>query len=174
MPIKVITDHTQGAPASSGAPSSVVLSLELWPHQSLTPGGFVTMIGATFAMLMVPLVGLLGTAVLWGVLPFELLVLGLLWFGLKRSWRDRDILERFEMTTDAVTLTRRDPDGSLRDWEANPYWMRVERHERVAGIEDYLTLEGGPRKVEIGAFLTPEERRQLERQLLNALGRVKS
>lgn len=173
MPIRVITDTTQEAPALSGASSSVVLSLELWPHQSLSPVGFVVMIGATFLMLMLPLVALIGTAVLWGILPFVLGALSLLWFGLKRSWRDRDILETLELTSNAVTLTRRDPDGSLRDWTANPYWMRVERHERVGMVEDYLTLEGGPRQVEIGAFLTPEERRDLERRLLRAIGAVK-
>ena len=174
MPIRVLMDRgEQEAPASPGASSTPVLSLELWPHQSLTPRGFVVMIGGTFAMLMVPLVGLIGTAVLWGVLPFMMLALGMLWYGLQRSWHDRDILERFEMTRDAVTLTRREPDGTVRDWRANPFWMRVERHEKVGAVEDYLTLEGGPRPVEIGAFLTPEERRGLERRLLRALGVVK-
>ena len=83
-----------------------------------------------------------------------------MWFGLKRSWRDRDIVETFALTQETATLTRREPDGTIRDWPTNPYWMRVERHERVGMIEDYLTLEGGPRSVEIGAFLTPEERRR--------------
>ncbi|TFL18169.1 DUF2244 domain-containing protein [Jannaschia formosa] len=172
MPIRVITDLTE-APASPGASESPLLAIELWPHQSLTPQGFVVMIGATFAMLMVPLIGLIGTAVLWGVLPFMMLVLGALWYGLKRSWRDRDILERFELSAQCARLTRRDPDGSTRDWEANTLWLRVERHDRVGTVEDYLTLLGGSRPVEIGAFLTPEERRGLERRLLNALGVVK-
>jgi len=172
MPIRVITDRSdKEAPASPGA--SLLLEIELWPHQSLTPQGFVVMIGGTFAMLMVPLVGLIGTAVLWGVLPFMMIVLGALWYGLKRSWRDRDILERFEMTADRAHLTRREADGTMRDWDANPFWMRVERHDKVGSIEDYLTLEGGSRSVEIGAFLTPEERRGLERRLLNAIGSAK-
>ena len=173
MPIKVITDSSEKAPALSGASSSVLLSLELWPHQSLTPNGFVVMIGATFGMLMIPLVGLIGTAALWGILPFVIGALALLWFGLKRSWRDRDILETFEITREAATLTRRDPNGTERNWTANPYWIRVERHEKVGMIEDYLTLEGGPRPVEIGAFLTPDERRGLERRLLRAIGAAK-
>jgi uncharacterized membrane protein len=175
MPVRVLADLSEReAPASSGVSSSQVLCLELWPHQSLTPQGFVAMIGATFGMLMIPLIGLIGTAVLWGVLPFMMLVLGMLWYGLKRSWRDRDILERFEMTAEAVTLVRRDPDGTVRDWQANPYWMRVERHDKVGSIEDYLTLEGGSRSVEIGSFLTPEERRALERRLQRAIGRLKA
>ncbi|MEM9796662.1 MAG: DUF2244 domain-containing protein [Pseudomonadota bacterium] len=169
MPFRILTDLTEEAPAQSGAFDSVLLDLELWPHQSLTGNGFVVMIGVTFAMLCVPLVGLIGTAVLWGVLPFMLAALALLWFGLKRSWRDRDILERLTVTADAARLERRDPDGSTRDWEANPYWVRVEIHPKVGVIEDYLTLEGGPRSVEIGAFLTPEERRDLRLKLQTAL-----
>ncbi|MFO6463090.1 DUF2244 domain-containing protein [Jannaschia sp. KMU-145] len=168
MPIHVIYDSAE-APDHSGAS---VLELELWPHQSMTGTGFAWMIGATFAMLCIPMVGLIGTAVLWGVLPFCLGALALLWFGLQRSWRDRDILEHLVLTPEAARLERRDPDGTTRDWQANPYWVRVERHEKVGPVEDYLTLEGGPRAVEIGAFLTPAERRGLERRILRALGRV--
>ncbi|WGH78884.1 DUF2244 domain-containing protein [Jannaschia ovalis] len=168
MPINVIHDLSE-APENSGAS---LLELELWPHQSLTGTGFVWIIGASFGMLCIPLIGLMGTVALWGILPFCMAVLGLLWLSLKRSWHDRDILERLVLTPEEAHLTRRDPDGSTRDWQANPYWVRVERHDKVGSIEDYLTLEGGPRAVEIGAFLTPAERRGLERRILRALGRI--
>jgi uncharacterized membrane protein len=152
-----------------GSGRAPLLELELRPHQSLSPEGFVGFMAATFGMVAIPIVGLLGTMALWGVLPFVALVLGALWLGLKRSWRDRRIVETFALTADEALLVRRDPDGTLRDWRANPYWVRVERHERVGSVSDYLTLEGGPRAVEIGAFLTPQERRGLERRLIGAL-----
>jgi uncharacterized membrane protein len=174
MPFRIITDEL-GAPDTSGAPStSDLFEVELWPHRSLTPEGFVAMIGGSFAMLCIPLVGLLGTAALWGVLPFAMTVLGLLWLAMRRSLRDRDIHESLTVTPAAVRLVRRDPNGALRDWECNPFWMRVELHDRVGTVEDYLTLEGGPRSVELGAFLTPEERRDLRERLLRVLGRVKT
>ena len=47
------------------------------------------------------------------------------------------------------------------------------RHPMVGKVEDYLTLQGGPREVEIGAFLTPPERRALEDRLVAALHRVR-
>jgi uncharacterized membrane protein len=140
----------------------------------LTPEGFAVMIGGSFAMFCIPLVGLIGTAALWGILPFALTVVALLWLAMKRSLRDRDILECLVVTPEAARLTRREPDGALLDWECNPFWMRVQRHDRVGSVQDYLTLEGGPRSVEIGAFLTPEERQDLERRLLRVLGRVKT
>lgn len=169
MPFRIITENIE-APAKSGAS---VLEVELWPHQSLSGDGFVAVIGGTFLMLCIPLFAVLGSVVLWGILPFAMGALALLWLAIKRNWRDRDILERFELWTDCARLVRRNPDGGEQDWEANPYWVRVERHEKVGQIEDYLTLEGGPRPVEIGAFLTPEERRLLETYLRDALRRVR-
>ena len=62
-------------------------------------------------------------------------------------------------------LTRHGPGKRLQSWEANPYWVRVTRHVRGGPVPHYLTLSGGPREVEIGAFLTPEERLQLEGEL---------
>ncbi|MEM7489385.1 MAG: DUF2244 domain-containing protein [Pseudomonadota bacterium] len=159
----------------SGTPSAPgIFEVELWPHNSMTPEGFVAMIGGSFAMLCIPFVGLLGTAALWGILPFGLGVLALLWFGLKRSLKDRDIHERLTVTPDNAMLVRRDPDGATRDWACNPYWVRVEMHDRVGSVKDYLTLEGGERRVEIGAFLTPEERRLLRQRILGVLGAVKA
>ena len=167
MPYKVTIDEE--APASPGA---FLYQVELWPHQSLTGTGFVWIIGGTFVMAMLPLFALLGTVVLWGILPFAMISVAALWWSLNRSWRDRDILETFTLTPEAATLTRKQPDGTVLDWQANPYWVRVRRQDRVNRIADYLTLEGGPRKVEIGSFLTPEERRRLETELVRNLARA--
>ncbi len=168
MPYRVITDHTE-APASSGA---FVYEIHLWPHQSLTGTGFVWVIGISFGMVCMPLVALVGSVVLWGILPFAMAAIAILWFGLQRNWRDRDILETFRLTPETATLERREPNGTKKDWQANPYWVRVKRHEKVGRVEDYLTLEGGSRIVEIGAFLTPGERRSLENDLVRALHRA--
>jgi uncharacterized membrane protein len=174
MPWTVVND-TIGAPEMSGAPLiEGRFEVELWPHRSLTPEGFVAMIGGSFGMLCIPLIGLLGTVALWGILPFAMGVLGLLWLAMRRSLKDRDIHERLTVTADEALLVRRDPDGGLRDWAANPYWVRIEMHDRVGSIHDYLTLEGGPRSVEIGAFLTPGERRLLRERLLGVLGQLKT
>ncbi|WP_299817097.1 DUF2244 domain-containing protein [uncultured Jannaschia sp.] len=170
MPFRV-TKNIEGAPASAGA---FAFEVELWPHQSLTGTGFVWVIGIAFGMACIPLIGLLGTVVFLAILPFAMISVGGLWWSIHRNWRDRDIHETFAMTRDSARLVRVEPDGRRRDWEANPYWIRVDRHKKVGQIEDYLTLAGGSREVEIGAFLTPAERRDLERCLLVALGRAKA
>ena len=169
MPWTVVTDHLE-APASPGAS---LYELRLWPHQSLTGNGYVWVIGLMSALAFIPLVALVGTVVLWGILPFALGAVGALALSLRRSWRDRDIVETFTLTPERAHLSRVEPGGRRLEWEANPYWVRVVRHPKVGRVEDYLTLQGGPREVEIGAFLMPEERRALEGRLASALRRVR-
>jgi uncharacterized membrane protein len=169
VPYRVLEDARE-APANAGA---FLLRLELWPHSSLSPEGFVAVMGGAFAMASIPLLGLLGTAALWGILPFALGTLGLLWMAIRRNWRDRSILEVLEVTRDRARLRRREPDGRELDWEANAYWVRVTLHPRDGPVEDYLTLDGGPRRVELGAFLTPEERVRLRDVVQAALNRAR-
>lgn len=165
MPFQV-EERNMEAPAQPGA---FLLRVRLWPHSSLTGTGFVWVIGLAYALLSFPLLALVGTKALWGILPFALLVVAILWLALKRSWRDRDITEILELTCDEARLTRRNPGGDRQDWQANPYWVRVCLHPKNGPVEDYVTLEGGPRVVEIGAFLTPQERRDLRDLLSEAL-----
>jgi len=50
-------------------------------------------------------------------------------------------------------------------WEANPYWVEVKLRPEGGKVENYLTLRGAGREVEIGAFLAPDERQVLRREL---------
>jgi uncharacterized membrane protein len=132
--------------------------LTLWPHRSLPPAGFAAVMLGAFAMLMVPVLALLGKAELWVLLPFVLGVLALTWVLMRRNYRDGRLTETFDLGPDLAHLVRTEPDGRRRDWQANPYWVRVELHRQGRPVENYLVLKGGPRDVEIGAFLSPEER----------------
>lgn len=146
-------------------------ALHLWPHRSLPKRGFVAMIALFMAGALVPLVSVLGTVVLWGVLPFFLLVLWGLWAALQRSYRDGDILEVLTLRPRVLRLVRQDPGGQVREWEAQPHWVRIEVH-RQHSVPGYVTLRGGPREVELGAFLTPQERRVMVEELAVRLSKL--
>ncbi|TNF59700.1 MAG: DUF2244 domain-containing protein [Rhodobacteraceae bacterium] len=143
--------------------------LHLWPHQSLPPKGFVIFIGVTFAMLMVPLIPLLGSAVLWGILPFMLAALAAIWAALHRSHRDAQIHEVLTLSGDRAHLMRRNPRGEVQEWDCNRYWARPELHEKDGPVPQYVTLSGNGRRVEIGAFLSEEERVSLYDDLVRRL-----
>jgi uncharacterized membrane protein len=72
-----------------------------------------------------------------------------------------------------VELVRTNPRGAEQRWEANPYWVRVEMHRKDGPVENYLTLSGSDRTVEIGAFLSPEERAALYGELQGAFARAR-
>lgn len=172
MPVHIETldgapDHT-GAPFPEG-PGVPRLRLTLTPHKSLTPEGFVWFIGATAALIVIPLLSILGNPVFWFLLPFILGAIWAIWAALKRSWRDRDVIERLTVWDDLVRLERHEPRHPPRTWEANPYWVRTALHPRGGPVPQYLTLQGGDREVELGAFLTPPERVGLKDTLDRAL-----
>lgn len=145
------------------------LRLTLTPHKSLTPEGFVWFIGLTAALISVPLFSILGTAVFWALLPFLGAAVWGIWVALRRNSRDREIYEELLVWDDLIRLERHDPRRPTRDWEANPYWVRVALHAKGGPVPQYLTLQGGDREVELGAFLTPPERVGLKDTLERAL-----
>ncbi|WP_309668029.1 DUF2244 domain-containing protein [Tabrizicola sp.] len=146
--------------------------LRLWPHRSLTRQGFVWFIGATAALIALPLAGLIGNPALWVLLPFLILAVTAVWLALTRNDRDARIVEDLVLTPDLITLTRTSAKGR-QDWQANPYWVRLTLHETGGPVPNYLTLRGNDREVELGAFLSEEERITLRADLATALERVR-
>jgi uncharacterized membrane protein len=147
--------------------------LHLWPHRSLTQRGFVWFVGATVALIGVPLFGVLGSPVVWALLPFLLATIWAIWFALRKNGRDRDIVEDLTLTHDRVKLSRHGPKGRRLDWEANRYWLRVNLYATGGPVPNYLTLKGEAREVELGAFLSEDERIRLRGELLLALDGVR-
>lgn len=151
------------------SPDPAMRELRLWPHNSLPPQGLRFFVLATFVLLLVPLLAVLGSVLLWGLLPFILIAVGGVWYALTRSYRDRRILETLVLTDTMAHLTRQNPDGSTQEWDCNRYWARAELHAHGGPVPFYVTLTGNGRKVEIGAFLSEDERKALYGELADAL-----
>jgi uncharacterized membrane protein len=137
----------------------------------MTPGGFAGFFAATAGLLALPMLSLIGSPVVWGLLPFAVLALAGLWVALRRSGRDTEVLEDLTLTPARVTLTRHGPRGRRQSWEANPHWVRPVLHRSVGPVPNYVTLQGGPREVEIGAFLSEDERLRLYDELAAVFAR---
>jgi len=146
--------------------------LTLWPYRSLPRRGFVWFIGITATLICIPLLALLGTRYLWFMLPFLAAAVAAIWYFLERSYKDGDILETLRIWSDHIELTRQNPRSKSQHWSANPYWVSVHLHPNSGPVENYLTLRGGEREVEIGAFLTPKERQTLMAEIQSALAQI--
>jgi uncharacterized membrane protein len=127
-------------------------------------------IATAAGLALVPLLGLLGTAALWGVLPFFVLVIWAVWTAIRRHARDTSLVsEELSLWRDRIELIRQDPRNGRRDWTANPYWVQLQLRPEGGPVENYLTLKGSGREVELGAFLSPQEREGLHADLQRAL-----
>lgn len=156
------------------APQDDTRQLSLWPHRSLPRVGFVWFIGGTAALIALPMLVLIGSPALWGMLPFFGLAIWGLWWALMRSYRDGAIIEALTLTPQTARLTRDGPHGAHHDWQANTHWVQVALHAKGGPVPHYLTLRGGPREVEIGRFLSEEERVALAKDLSDAFSQMRT
>lgn len=148
--------------AWSETPKETIVTL--WPHQSMTPGGFTWFIGATAVMLTLPLFAVLGSAVAWVLMVFFLATIAAVWRAITLNQHRRSLREELTLSEARVALDHIPPKGAPLSWEANPHWVTV-KLRNDGPVENYLTLRGGGREVELGAFLTPEERKTLYDEL---------
>lgn len=159
--------------AQSDQTPAPVAELHAWPYRSLPRRGFVWFIMASVGLISIPVSALIGSPTLWVVLAFVVLAIWAVWTAIERSYRDGEILEELVIWPDRVTLRQSHRGRVTEPWEVNPHWLRVTRHHDHK-IQDYLTLHGGPREVELGAFLTATERREIQQRLHEVLGDLRA
>ncbi len=157
---------------SSETANGAVERLRLWPHRSLPRWGFAVFILITCAMFTMPLFPLLGTATLWGLLPFLVLAVWGVWYALMRSYRDGAMGEELTIGPQDVHLRRTNARGPAQEWESQSYWTKVHMHPTGGPVPHYVTLKGKGREVEIGAFLSEDERKALYGEIAEVLRRM--
>ncbi|MBO9474799.1 DUF2244 domain-containing protein [Shimia sp. R10_1] len=143
--------------------------LTLWPHRSLPHRGFAAIVLFAFTAGTIPLYGLIGTVLFWGILPFILLMVWGLWYGLRKSYKDGDVFEALSLAADTLHLSHKPASGTASEWSCNIYWARTQMHVHGGPVPHYVTLSGNGRTVEIGSFLTEDERKTLYVELSDFL-----
>ncbi|QIE55547.1 DUF2244 domain-containing protein [Pikeienuella piscinae] len=141
-----------------------VWAVTLWPHRSLSRRGFRWLMALSAAAFALPLLALSATPAALALAPYAGIALLALWGFMKLSYRSGRVTEELRLWPDAIAVERREPWGRVRRWAANPYWVDIDLTE-TRNVEHYLTLRGAGRRIELGAFLTPEERMELATEL---------
>lgn len=146
-------------------------SVMLWPNRSLSPRGFRWLMGIMAAGFAMPVLALAGTAAMWVIGGAAVLALFLLWALVKYNYFTGRLTEEVRLWPDAISVERTEPGGAVRRWSANPYWVKISV-EDTRNVESYLTLQSKERRIELGVFLTPEERIELAGELKRRIGRL--
>jgi uncharacterized membrane protein len=139
-------------------PNAQPQRMRLWPHQSLSRRGFAGFVGVTFVLILIPTLPLLGTVLLWGLLPFMMLAVAGLYFALQHNHVSRRIEEVLTLDAETAHLRHVTAAGEVKEWDCNRHWATVTKYDSDGPVPHYVTLRGHGREVEIGAFLSEEER----------------
>ncbi|WP_170464261.1 DUF2244 domain-containing protein [Ruegeria arenilitoris] len=149
--------------------SSSEQELRLWPHNSLPPRWAMRVVFSVFLFGLIPLMAVLGSVLLWGLLPFMLVTVLGLWLAIQSNYKARSVFEVLTLTGTQAHLVQHHPRRGPQEWTCNRHWARPEMHEHGGPVPHYVTLNGGGREVEIGAFLSEEERIALYDELTKKL-----
>lgn len=141
----------------------------LHPHRSLGPKGFWILMGVVVAISTAAGVAFMLHG-MWPVFGFYGLDVVLLYWAFQASYRSGRLYETVQLSDDELVVRRVQPSGAAREWRFEPTWLRVEIDD-PPGHRSPLVLASHGRRLEIGSFLAPEERRELAQALRDALGR---
>lgn len=145
-----------------------VFVAELFPHRSLTPGGFAVLMGVFAAICA-------GNAMLylalgaWPVAIFMIVDVLILYLAIRFSFRAGRAREHVTVTRSDVHIRKIAPNGRHQDHHFNPFWARlqVDRHRGIGITAMRLTGQG--RATSIGGFLNPDDRESFASAFAEAL-----
>jgi uncharacterized membrane protein len=94
----------------------------------------------------------------------------LLWFLFRKHHRGDDRAERIRLYADHLLFERYDRRGGHTLERLQPYWLNVIL-ERAEEPDNALFLRSHGKSISVGAFLSPQERRDLAAELRAVLQR---
>jgi uncharacterized membrane protein len=150
-----------------------IFSALLTPHRSLGRTGFTILMGLLGVISFV--VGLLFWSLgAWPVIGFFGLDILLLYLAFRVNYRAGRAREEVTVSRTSLDIRKIAPSGRAERHLFNPFWARfaVSRHEEI-GITA-MAVEGQGRRVQIGAFLNPDDRESFATAFGRALATAKS
>ncbi|MFQ5775962.1 MAG: DUF2244 domain-containing protein [Kiloniellaceae bacterium] len=155
-----------------GDPDEPLFDALLTPHRSLSPHGFVILMGGVCAIgcatsLVFYLLGA------WPVVGFLGLDVALIYLAFRINYRRARTYETVRLTRKDLVVKRVDPRGEATTWIFQPYWLQVLMDDPPRP-DSQLTLRSHGRSLAIGRFLSAEERLDLARALRRALGQARA
>ena len=141
----------------------------LTPHRSLTRAGFIAIMSLLAgANLTAGTVFFLAGA--WPVAGFLGLDVLAIWWAFRRNFADARRTERIEITEHELLIERHAHGKEREVTRFVRRWVRVELEDDIERqLVGNLFVKCRGRMVEIGQFLSPQERRHLAHELRTAL-----
>ena len=145
----------------------VHFSAILRPYRSLSSRGFLIVMGLIGGISFIAgiVFFLIGA---WPVVGFLGLDVLLVYYAFKRNYESGNIYETIEIVNDDLKVTQYASSGHHTSSLFNPYWVRLNVYKPKERTT-ILTLSSHEIRLEIGHFLTNEEKEDFAKALQDAL-----
>ena len=135
---------------------------------SLDAGGLVSLLLA-LAVVSLCLAVLLALQGYWPILLIAVVQLALVAWILVRAWQRAWVSDVIDICADRITVTQQ-RHKRKRQIELDTAWTVIElKQPEITWYRPRVQLRSGSQLVELGSFLTSEEKRQLAQYLKNAI-----
>jgi uncharacterized membrane protein len=148
---------------------TVFYEARLQPYRSLPPRGLALVMAVLAGGSFVLSVGCVRMGA-WPVTPFFGLDVGLLYLAFRLSYRSARKVEHVRLTQADFTVERIGVRGDRRSWRFEPVWARL-IFEETDKDQNRLAVTSHGKRIFLGAFLAPVERKRLYGELKDALAR---
>jgi uncharacterized membrane protein len=149
-----------------------LFSATLTPHRSLGRRGFIVLMVAVSAISFIAgMIFLIAGA--WPVFGFFGLDVLLIYWAFKANYRAAAEYEQVMVTPSELKVRKVSARGETREWTLNPLWVRLESEtmEEFGIRRLFLSFRG--RELNIGGFLSPDEKESFSKALKTALAEAR-
>tara|TARA_B100000676_G_scaffold50873_1_gene50040 strand:- start:20308 stop:20832 length:525 start_codon:yes stop_codon:yes gene_type:complete len=143
----------------------------LQPHTSLGPQGFLLLMAVIGVISFTAGVAFIMVGA-WPVFGFLGLDVVLVYVAFKFNYRDARRYETVKLTDRKLLIERVGPTGRRQKWSFQTYWLKVDL-ENPPTPESALMLRSHGKVLEIGSFLTPQEKYDLATALRDELEKLR-
>ena len=151
-----------------------LLRLRLFPNRSLDKHGTKVVFGIIACGFLLPIIPFIGSPIGTTLTIFSGLTFYLFLTFLQKSFQQGSTFEEILISKNKIIVVHKEKNKEYKTWEGNPYWTRVNVDIDNPKLKNYLTLAGKGRHIEVGAFLSPNERMELRDKIQNALAKANS
>ena len=151
-----------------------LLRMRLVPNRSLGSYGTKIVFFVITCGFLLPIIPFIGSPIGTTLTIFSGLTFYLFLIMLQRNFQEGNTFEEISISKRKIIVVHQEQNKEQIIWEGNPYWTRVTLDINNPKLKNYLTLVGKGRHIELGAFLSPDERIELKDKIQNALAKANS
>ena len=157
-----------------GASEAPSIKIRLAPNRSLDSQGTKVVFAVVACGFLLPIIPFIGSPIGTTLTIFSGLTFYLFLTLLQRNFQQGSTFEEILISKNKIIVVHQEKNKEQMTWECNPYWTKVHLDINNPKLKNYLTLAGKGKYIELGAFLSPDERLELRDKIQNALAKANS